>query len=148
MGHIPPKTTRELSQTLASAQNRSDLDRYIGVLPEQVAGKTFSDYYNALPKVREIPAAELIRRAGIDRTYGYQILNGTRRNPGKDKILRFALAAALTPAETQRALEIAEAPVLYPRNRRDAILLFSLNRKLNVMDTNELLDQFGEEALG
>lgn len=141
------KTTHELSETLGSAKTRSALDDYISSLSDHDVWSGFSDYFNTLDNVREIPAVDLISRAGIDRTYGYQILNGTRKNPGKDKILRLSLAAGLSLSETQRALEISGAPLLYSRNRRDAVIMFSINKGLDVFDTNELLDQFDEETL-
>lgn len=153
MNRRPPKekpyikTTHELSETLNATHSRSALDNYISNLSHHSAWSGFSDYFNTLPAVKEIPQTELISRSGIDRTYGYQILNGTKKNPGKDKILRFALAAGITLEETQRALEIAGVPVLYSRNRRDAVIIFSLNRHLNVIDTNVLLDYFNEECL-
>lgn len=57
------------------------------------------------------------------------------------------MAAGLSLAETQRALKIAGVPILYARNRRDAILIFSIHKGLSVIAANELLDQFDEESL-
>ena len=36
---------------------------------------------------------------------------------------------------------------LYPKKRRDSILIFSLNKRLSVLQTNELLLEMKEELL-
>ena len=102
--------------------------------------------FNSLPKTKAIGRAELIRRTNMDRSYGYQLLKGTR-SPGRDKILLFCVAAKLDLHETQRALKCGGEAVLYSRKKRDAIIIFSLNEGLGIADTQELLEQFGEPLL-
>ena len=107
-----------------------------------------ADFYTAAGfKLDMTPEkAALIRRTGIERTYGYQLLKGMR-SPGRDKVLLFCLAAGLDLHETQRALRAAGEPILYSRKRRDAILIFAVNEKLSISDTQELLTQFDEQVL-
>lgn len=93
-----------------------------------------------------MPPAELIERAHLQRNYGYQILNGTKR-PGRDKVIALCLALHLSFEETQRALTISKEGILYPKNLRDSVLIFSIHQKLSVMDTNALLDERGEAPL-
>lgn len=49
--------------------------------------------------------------------------------------------------ETQRLLEVTNLGILYARNRRDAILIFCINKELSVTDTEELIDRMGETTL-
>lgn len=72
--------------------------------------------------------AELIASAGIQRNYGYQILDG-RRHPARDKVLSLCLALTLDVTETQRALTLTQNGQLYSKNRRDSILIFALEKK-------------------
>ena len=88
----------------------------------------------------------LIRSSGLERSYYYQVMKGTRR-PGRDKVLRLCLAAGLNLKETTRALELSGNAVLYPRSRRDIILTVAINQKAGVDDTNLLLYKYGEEPL-
>lgn len=74
----------------------------------------------------------------LPRTYAYQILNGTK-NPGRDKILALCIAAGVDYEETQRALALSNMGKLYPRRREDSIIIFALEQKLSVLQTNELL---------
>ena len=108
--------------------------------------QTFSAYFLSLDKVKQMTRVEIIRKSGLERTYAYQILNGTRL-PGRDKVIALALASGLSLTETQRALEICSLGILYSRNRRDAILIFSVNRGITVQETQELLVEFGEKPL-
>ena len=89
----------------------------------------------------------MFKKSEIDRTYAYQILNGTKPNPGRDKIIKLCIAGELSVKETTRALEIAKAGILYPREKRDAIILFAINNKLSVQDTNMLLDSYDLDIL-
>ena len=73
-------------------------------------------------------------------------MKGTRK-PGRDKLLRLSIGAGLTLRETTRVLELSEMATLYPKSRRDIIITVAINQKLNVIDTNLLLDQYGEALI-
>lgn len=90
---------------------------------------------------------QVIRRSAIDRTYGHQLFNGTRR-PSRDKVLQLAFGFGLTVDETQELLRIAQKTALYPRIRRDAVILYCLNRGLSVLETQNTLQGLGETLLG
>ena len=69
------------------------------------------------------------------------------RAPGRDIVLRLALVLALTPEETQRLLRAAQRGALYPRVRRDAAVIFCLNRGLSLLEADDLLRSLGEDPL-
>lgn len=79
-------------------------------------------------------------------SYTYQILNG-RRKPTRNFLLRIAIFISLSLDETQKMLTIAQRPQLYPRNRFDAAIIFSLEHKMSLDETYELLEEIGEEPL-
>lgn len=139
------KTTSELSRVLNNLSTSQSLDSYVTDLPD-LTEQHFADYFMSLPKVRSLSNRQLIDRSGIERTYFYQIINKTRQ-PGRDKVILLSLAAGLDLTETQRGLEMCNLGVLYPRRRRDAIVIFAINRSLSVTDAQELLLNFNEEPL-
>lgn len=108
--------------------------------------RSFPEYYQSLPEVQTKESSELIKGSGLERSYYYQVMKGTR-NPGRDKVLRLCLAAGLNLRETTRALELSGNAVLYSRSRRDIILTVAVNQEAGVIDTNLLLDKYGEEPL-
>ena len=138
--------TNELMQLLAHTTTTSELKVLDEKLSQDIRKISFSDYINEQIFLQDISPADLIAQAGIQRNYGYQILNGTK-NPSKEKIISLCLALHLDVAQTQRALKIAQTAPLYPKIRRDAILLFAIQKKYSVQKTNELLDEMKEESL-
>ena len=141
------KTTRELQSLLSRIQNTEALDEYLTAPRNLSPYADFCAYFLSLPAVEALSRAELVRRSGLERTYAYQILNGTKAHPGRDKLLCLCIAAGLTVEETQKALQAAREAPLYARDRRDAILQFAINRGCSVTEASLLLDELGETPL-
>ena len=113
-----PRKTKLLANTLKAAKNEHDLSRYLDDLDQDESWIGFRDYFFSIPKVREQKVADIIVHSGLDRTYAYQILNGRRQNPGKDKIIRLCLAAGLDLEETQSSQSERHAYPLPQRQKR------------------------------
>lgn len=140
------KNTDELMHLLNETKNCAQLQTYTTALAQQAPLQTFSEYITSKMNEQNLSAAELIAASQIQRNYGYQILNGTRK-PSRDKVLALCLALKLNLPDAGRALTLAQLGQLYPKNRRDSILIFSLNKRLSVLQTNELLLEMKEELL-
>ena len=89
---------------------------------------------------------EIIDASGIERSYYYQIMKGTK-NPSRDKVIRLCIGTGLTLRETTRMLELSEHATLYSKNRRDIIISVAINQHISVIDTNILLDKYNEVPL-
>lgn len=138
--------TKDLENALNSLNNLDPLDIYLS----QVEGKlpnSFIAYFLSLDKVKKIDRSDLIKNSGIERTYAYHILSGSKLNPGREKILRFCLAAHLSVEETNRCLKIAKESILYVKSKRDSLIQYGLNQRMSVIDVNLLLEEYGEEGL-
>lgn len=140
------KKTSDLLNILNSIDNYSSLKSYISDTLDDTIQTSISDYFNNVCIEKNINKSDFISRAEIDRTYGYQILNGSK-NPSRDNIIKLCLAAKLTLEESDRALAIGKASKLYPKVIRDTFLIFAINNKLSIMDTNILLDDNGQAIL-
>lgn len=93
-----------------------------------------------------ISPAEWIVAADISRSYAYQILRGERR-PGRDILLRTAVALSLSLEETQRLLALGDCGALYPKLRRDGAVIYALSHRLSLEETEELLTSLPERSL-
>lgn len=71
-------TTQELLKILHSARSVSELQEYTDTLPTNSGFHTFSEYLCYILHERGITESTLIRDSQIQRTYAYQILNGTK----------------------------------------------------------------------
>ena len=86
--------------------------------------------------------------ADLSKDYAYQILSGTKTNPGRMKVVAICIGCQLDYTQTQRALEIAEKGVLYPRNAGDAIIIYNINNEnWDISKINEQLDEAGQELI-
>ena len=135
------KTTDELMKILSGITNKTDLGNYTDTLSKDDAG-----YINDIINDNNLQTADVIRESLIQRNYGYQILNGTRK-PSRDKVIAICTAIKLDFARTDRALAAAGYGRLYSKSRRDSIIIFALNKQLTVMELNELLCDMGENIL-
>lgn len=91
--------------------------------------------------------SKAIRNAQIDRSYGYQIFRGIRM-PSRDKLLQLAFGLCMSVEDAGKMLRIAGKSPLYPRIRRDAVLIFCLKEKKSLEEAQELLAQYELSMLG
>lgn len=140
------KSTNELMDILMSAKNREDLETYRSELQKNDIQKSFPEFINEKIQERQVKLSDVIQKSQIQRNYAYQILDG-KRNPGRNKVIALCIALTLNLEETQRALAIAGEGQLYSKNRRDAILIFAIQKKMTVLDVNEILSELGENLL-
>lgn len=133
------ETTSKLFQKLCSPGGRALLDQPL------TAPSCAQALRNLLDRA-DISASDWITAADISRSYGYQILRG-ERIPGRDILLRTALALYLSVEEAQRLLTLGGCAALYPRLRRDAAVIFALNQSLSLLETERLLSSLPERSL-
>lgn len=135
------KATNEILQQLLQG-SQSELEK---LLP-QLHSRSFSEYLNALSEACGMSKAEVIRESGIPRTYAYQLFQGTRV-PSRDKVLTLAIVLGCTIEECDRLLTLAAHQRLYAKDPRDALILFSINRRESLDKIEERLDAYGMALL-
>ncbi|MBP1549378.1 MAG: helix-turn-helix transcriptional regulator [Oscillospiraceae bacterium] len=87
---------------------------------------------------KNVQRSDLIRRLNLERTYGYQILNGTRV-PTRIHIIKIGIVLGLPLEEIQRLLKIGGKEVLYARNITDARAIYAIEHKLSYEDACEFI---------
>lgn len=140
------KTTDNLLNQLSAMNSLSELRDYTAAVEKAEHKINLHEYLNDLIRKSGLSAGQVIQRSGIQRNYGYQILDGTK-HPGRDKVLALGMALGLPLDEVQRILAIAKEGILYPKCKRDSILIFCINRSMCVQEANELLFEMGETPL-
>lgn len=141
------KKVSKTSTLLRKLFRSNDLDRFLEENRAALAGPSFHEYVSGLLKERGIPAETIINRSGIERTYGHQLFNGTRK-PSRDKVIQLAIAFGMNTDETQELLKIAGKPLLYPRIGRDCVLLYGISKGYGIMEIQELLHEKEMTILG
>ncbi len=135
-----PLTEELLSELLSSP----DPERFI----EQngFVERSLSEYLQQLIVEKGLKQSTVVRDAGLNNTFGYQIFKGTRK-ASRNKLLQIAFAMGLSLRETDRLLRAAGVNELYCKNRRDAIIIFSVKNGYSLQKTEEELYRFGEETI-
>ncbi|MFY9214672.1 MAG: hypothetical protein ACOXZT_08740 [Tissierellaceae bacterium] len=139
--------TGELLKRLMTIRKKSDLKKYIESDALEESYKQVHEYLLKVCRDKGFDKSDIITNADIYRTYGYQILDGSKK-PSRDKLLQICVGNKFTQEETNRALTIANWGILYPKDPRDSIIIYSLNNGLSLMDTNIVLHESGFKALG
>lgn len=134
-------TTQKLAEMLLNIDNEKSLEQYLKQVPDRHPVMSFSSFFQDYIDQHVLSKSEICESSGIERSYFYHILSGTKQ-PGRDKVLRMCIAAGMSTAETDTALKCSGEATLYAKNMHDAVILFALNNHLSVTDTNELLDSY------
>lgn len=93
--------------------------------------------YHLMDKYAKTPK-EIISASGIERSYFYHILSG-QKTPGRNIILRICLCLPATLNETNQLLRLAHQGTLYAKVRRDAAVIFAIEKKYTMQQTNDFL---------
>lgn len=107
---------------------------------------TLAEYLAQLIDEKKLKKAVIIAESGLERTYAYQIFSG-KKLPKRDKLLALAFGMQLTYEETQTLLKVNEYAQLYPKNRRDSMIIFALNKGQSIFELNETLFSMGEHTI-
>lgn len=140
---IVEKSTKELLYELKKAE---DVFEFTKENEEEMEAISLTEQLEQLMKKYQKQKKDVIKDAGMDTTYGYQIFDG-RKKPRRDKLIQLAFGFPLTIEETNRVLRAAGVSDLYVRCKRDTICMYCLQQKMTVDECNELLYKAGEETL-
>ena len=107
----------------------------------------FSDYLSAWCKARQVVPEQLIRRANLEKSFGHQLFSG-KRKPSRDTVIQLAFAMGADVEQAQEMLKIARKSLLYPRIRRDTVIIYCLHNHISLVDAEIILDDMGLPLLG
>lgn len=133
------KKTQELLDILKGV---AQPDNYIEKEEDNLVKMELYEYIQKLLETKGISKGQLIKSTGLDRTYTYQVLSGVKR-PSRDKVLAICFTLELSFEEVQDLLKATGYPILYVRISRDSIIIFALQHRRTLADTNEMLFDFG-----
>ncbi len=137
------KSTEELYNEIQTSNNILD---YLENNSSEMLVDNLAKYLEDWLLKKKLKKADVIRDSNLNRAYVYQIFLG-KKYPSKDKIIALAFGLKMNETETQTLLKQAGYRELYPRDTRDALLIYAFKNKMNIIDTNELLYDHDVEVL-
>ena len=87
-----------------------------------------------------------MRASGLHPTVVYDIFAG-KSIPGRDRAIMLAFGLKCDLRETQRLLRLAGASELWPKVRRDAIIIWCINQGMTRSECDDELWRLGEKTL-
>lgn len=136
-------STQDLSRELMSESN---LDAYLSRNQPVFSDEDVANLLNRLYQRTDLSKAALARQAGMSEVYLHQVFAG-RRNPSRDRLLCLCIGLEATVEETQQLLRQAGYAQLYPRVRRDAIILHAIAHGIALPLVNDKLYEENEKTL-
>lgn len=133
------KTTEELNHEIKAA---TDIEDYLDENRDNLLSISLSEYLNMMLTQKKIKKADVVRGSLLGRAYVYKIFAG-EKIPSRDKLLAIACGLGLSDDETQKMLKLSGNRELYARDKRDALILFALQRNKSIFYINEILDEHG-----
>ena len=137
---------KKTDELFSEIKRSTQIDKFLDENKDSISNYTLTQYIDILIKEKNLTKKEVINKSELNYTYGYQIINGTRK-PTKDKLIQLCFGLGSTAEEANRILVLADAGGLYSKNRRDCIIIFALNKKLSLLETNERLYELGENII-
>ncbi len=139
-------STAHLMKVLRNAE-KEDIEQFNNkYLAGQLCG--FPAYMDSIISRKKLKRQDIFQKADLPQKYGYKLLSGETHTTDRDKLLRIFIAIGMTLKETQRALALYGLAALYPKKKRDAILIIAINKGVSSVDTvNEWLSEQGEAEL-
>lgn len=102
----------------------------------------FTEYFYHLLEGRGLSLAQLVYKVPLSQSYLYQVAAG-KRCLGRDAAIILALAMQLDLEQAQEFLKISKNAALYPKVKRDALIICCIECSKTLEQTNEiLLDNF------
>lgn len=137
------KNTDDLRQELMDS---TDLTQFLTKNQEHFVDTNVSELLNQLFDRRNISKAALAKQSGMSEIYLHQIFSG-RRNPSRNRLLCLCYGLQATVEETQELLRLCKMAQLYPKLKRDAIIYYGLQHKLDLYEVNDRLFDEDEATL-
>ena len=124
------KTTEELMEIL---KQKKSIHAYFTEEIDELEFASLAEYLELLLNEKGLRKSDVIKRSNMDKNYAYQIFNGNKTHPSRDKMIALAIGMGLNVLET--------------RNPRDSVLIYCLHKGAGLMEVNELLSDYNLDIL-
>ncbi len=137
------KITDDLQKELMGSNS---LNEFLSVNSDEFNSGGVQRLLTRLFEKRGITKSALAKQSGMSEIYVHQIFAG-RRNPSRSRLICLCFGLGATLDETQELLRLAGLAPLYPRIRRDAIIIYGLVNGVGLHELNDKLFTEDEETL-
>ncbi len=134
--------TKELLHHLSKAHN---IGTFLSEFENEFHQLSCKEFINGIIQQKQLSIASIARKSGHG-DYVYKVING-ERTPSRDVLISIAIGMGLSFEETQLLLRIAKAATLDPRDRRDSVIIYGIQKQFNIDKLNDLLYEMQQQTL-
>lgn len=142
----PRKTRKNTTELLRDLKRTATFSDFVKRNSSSLKHSEFTETLNRLYRAQGRSKAEIARAAGISEAYLYQICSGARV-PSRNRLLCVCIGMKAEIEDTQMLLKQCGYAPLYPREKRDAVILHGLMHGMELNSVNDTLFEEGEEPL-
>ena len=139
---VERKNTDGLRNELMDAPN---LQAFLSANEANFSSESASMLLNEMLERKGISKASLAKQSGMSEIYLHQIFAG-RRNPSRSRVLCLCFGLNASLEEAQELLRNCGYAELYPKVRRDAIIIYGLLHGMDLFAVNDRLFAEDEET--
>ena len=136
------KSTECLQSELKKSES---VERFLQTNSAELKFQTVPEYLNEMLIKHNEEKKAVVQTSGLTGTYAYQIFDG-KKNAGRDKLIQLSFGFPLSLDETQRLLRLGGYSELYVKKKREAFVMYALEKNYDIYQLNELLYQNEEET--
>lgn len=135
------RLTEELLEHLLAAESpEAYLDEGLTI------DRDLPDYLHELLAEKGLKRSDVIKASGLNGTFVYDAFKG-KTKLGRDNAVMLALGMGCSLLETQRLLRLDGVSELWPKVRRDAIIIWCVEHGRSRVETDDELYELGEKPL-
>ncbi len=140
------KKTLSTDVLLSALEKTENYDDFITENKDSMGVDKLKVALRKLSAKLKLTPLEIMERAQIERAYGYQIFNGTRK-PSRDKLIQLAIGMQLSIDDSNYLLKCGQKLPLYAKAERDAIIIYALTHQMDIVETNCLLAEHDQQTI-
>lgn len=136
------KSTDWVKNKLLESDN---IDDFMDSASASFVEPSFSDRLNALMEEAGVGKGQVVKDSGLSTPYVYELFSG-HKVPTRDKLIMLAFGLRVNLDNLQELLKLCNHGPLYPKVKRDAVVMFCINKGLNIFETDEMLFELDEKT--
>lgn len=142
--YVDPSTTDRLISELF---NTGNIEEFLSAHEGELVVPSFAAYITRLCEQKKTTVSSVLDKADIGVSFGYALFSGSRK-PSRDTVVKLAFAFGLDLDDTQKLLSAAGFGGLYPKIKRDAVIIYAIQRGYTLFQTQEQLSRQNLTELG
>ncbi len=127
---------RSIDELMALLREKSDYNDFFSECSSDIICN-FSTYLNSLMDKNTVAA--LSKACSLSESYIYKLLEGKRCNPSRDTLLQICFGLSLDIEEANCLLRVGNFNILYPRIKRDSIIIFCIIKGYSLIQCDQML---------